>query len=359
MKRNKIKLAIGLVCASAFYLACGTTTSTSDSSGSITEAAVSAVGGAVNSTVSGGVVGLESLSTKNLEARATATCPIVGSFTGSECEASGNVITLTFPSGGCSYSGSGATWVGSTLLTATPSAYVAACSGFPSVTSSSPSALTRTFGGTLASGTTETNGSGTYTVALDTSDASNGSTAANFVNANGKHPTTGIGGWQYSVPSGQGGYTRTFVSAATPSTPLMHSLSIGIRLVEYVGATLTGKAAFDHTLSTYSSATTNTPLTVALTSSSRVANDDVHTVNGTLYLQHNLLKMTAQAVFTNVVHTIGSGCCFPTGGTVVTTFSGSVNNGLKETMAFTTNCGQANFTSVTGAKSTITLSHCL
>lgn len=202
MKLKKRNLVFGLVSAGAlvFLWSCEQNTATStDSSGSMTEAASSAVAGAVNSTVSAGVVGLESLVAKNLETRTNASCPTVANGEPT-CTPTDNVILLAFPIAGCSYSGTNTTWMGSTSLTAAPSSFAAACGHFPSVDGSAVTALTRTFGGTLASGTTETNALSTYTVALDTSDASNG-TVASFVNANGTNPTSGIGGWQYSVPS--------------------------------------------------------------------------------------------------------------------------------------------------------------
>lgn len=135
--------------------------------------------------------------------------------------------------------------------------------------------------------------------------------------------------------------------------------------MEYVGNTAIGKAAFDHTLSTYDSSGTNNPLTVAITSSGGTNN--IHTVSGKLFMQHNLASMTATATFSGVLHTIGgsSACCFPTSGTIVTSFTGGLNVGLQETMTFTSaTCasstpGLVQFIDVNGNSSTKTLTHCL
>ena len=133
-----------------------------------------------------------------------------------------------------------------------------------------------------------------------------------------------------------------------------HSLSIGIRLVEYAGATASGTAVFDHTLSTYDSSGTNHALTVTIAS----GRTTTHTVSGNLYLQHNLMKMTATAAFSSVVHTVGGGCCFPTSGSVTTTFSGGVNDGLSETMTFSSatctaaTLGEVAFTNINGTVGT-------
>lgn len=369
MKLEKRNVVFGLLSSAAIVLllSCEKNTVTStDSSGSMTEAATSAVAGAVNSTTSNGAVGLEALSrpspTPNL-------CPTVGWHTSPGCEAtSTNTLTMNLPAG-CQYVGTPQTWGGQTIL-AMQSGYSAACGQtFPTLgnTMGDTSTILRTYGGNIASTTptTETGGppgGALFTVILDTSDAGNAASGATFANANSKSPTTGIAGWGYNIPNGAGGYLRTF----QPTTPNTHLLSIGIRLVEFAGSGTSnaGPAIFDHTLSTYDSAQNNHPLNVVVgASGSNVTN----TVSGTLYLQHNLAMMTATSTLTGVLHTLGAGspCCFPTGGTIVTKFTGGLNDGLQETMTFSpTTCasatlGQVQFIDINGLSGTKTLTHCL
>jgi hypothetical protein len=75
--------------------------------------------------------------------------------------------------------------------------------------------------------------------------------------------------------------------------------------------------------------------------------------------------MTASSVFTNVMHDISLHCCYPTGGSVKTTFAGGANDGKFETATFSAatcalgTMGQVSFVDVNGTTSTKTLTHCL
>jgi hypothetical protein len=81
-------------------------------------------------------------------------------------------------------------------------------------------------------------------------------------------------------------------------------------------------------------------------------------VNGTVNVQHNLLKYTASASFDSVAY--GEiGCCFPTGGSVSTTFSKGSDAGKHETLSFSPICGDATLTTADGVTKEVTLAHCL
>jgi hypothetical protein len=80
--------------------------------------------------------------------------------------------------------------------------------------------------------------------------------------------------------------------------------------------------------------------------------------SGTVTVQHNLLKYTSTTTFTSV----GYGeplCCFPTSGSVSTTFSKGTNVGKTETLTFSSVCGEATLTDATGVTASITMQYCL
>ena len=80
-------------------------------------------------------------------------------------------------------------------------------------------------------------------------------------------------------------------------------------------------------------------------------------VNGAVTVQHNLAKYIATAKFNNVV--FGEpGCCFPTGGSVTTTFQNSASQST-ETLTFSSICGEATLTTASGSTVSITLLHCI
>jgi hypothetical protein len=103
---------------------------------------------------------------------------------------------------------------------------------------------------------------------------------------------------------------------------------------------------WDHTVSSGAGG-----LTVTGAGTSRV-------VNGSVTVQHNLAKYTAQASFDNVGYG-EAGCCFPTTGSVTTTFSSGSNAGKTESLAFSAICGAATLTKSDGKTVPIILQHCL
>jgi hypothetical protein len=343
---------------------CGSHTSGADTSGTTTELAAQTVGGAVSSTNADTIaMGDSNRNTTYAKlmrqispiseafAGAFGVCPtIIGGAGGGACSLNSDAITLTFPTDGCTYGGVlGPIWLGGTTVTVASPQSGFQCGGTYPELNSTDTSLKRTYLGALgANPTSVTNYSGTHTVVVDTSAP----TASTFESAATASPTSGTIGWDYSIPTGSG-YTRTFVSSTN------HELAIAVRLVGYEGSSTSGTLIFDHTLSTTNSAGTSSPLSIERSGSGLSATE---TVNGTLYLQHNLMKMTASSEFTNVEHEVG--CCYPISGSITTTFKGGSNDGLQETLSFSAatcelnTLGQATFTDVNGAVSTKTLDHC-
>ena len=78
--------------------------------------------------------------------------------------------------------------------------------------------------------------------------------------------------------------------------------------------------------------------------------------SGTVEVFHQLLKYKASNSFSNVRWGSAT-CCYPTSGTITTTFSGSII-GTPATTTFTASCGVATYVDTTGASSTVTLNQC-
>lgn len=86
--------------------------------------------------------------------------------------------------------------------------------------------------------------------------------------------------------------------------------------------------------------------------------DTRRVVNGSVTVQHNILKYTATASFNNVGYG-EAGCCFPTTGSVTTTFHNGADKNKSESLAFSAICGEATLTTAAGNVVPITLQHCL
>jgi hypothetical protein len=91
-------------------------------------------------------------------------------------------------------------------------------------------------------------------------------------------------------------------------------------------------------------------VTVTGTGTSRV-------VNGTVYVHHNILKLTTATTFTDVEYA-NADCCFPTGGSVTTTVVRGTGGNQSESLTFTAACGESVLTDSHGT-SALTLQHCL
>jgi hypothetical protein len=161
------------------------------------------------------------------------------------------------------------------------------------------------------------------------------------------HDTNGAGtGWDGAVnpaPS-DGGVVVTCGSSGCEEA---RSLVIhGSHLTGTVVLDGTDYKIWDHTVSTSSEG-----LQVTGSGAGRV-------VNGSVTVQHNLLKYTSVTTF----DAVGYGdmaCCFPTAGSVSTTFSNGTSKDKTETLTFSPACGQATLQTANGATDAITLQHCL
>jgi hypothetical protein len=95
----------------------------------------------------------------------------------------------------------------------------------------------------------------------------------------------------------------------------------------------------DHTISTTSN------LVITGTGASR------QITSGTIVLQHNLARYySTSTVATTLTHS--AGCCWPTGGTMTTTYTGKAGS-TTETVTFGPTCGKA-----TVGNATVTFTHC-
>jgi hypothetical protein len=92
-------------------------------------------------------------------------------------------------------------------------------------------------------------------------------------------------------------------------------------------------------------------LTVSISGTNR-------TVSGSVNVQHNILKYTATTSF-NAVGFSEPACCFPTTGSVSTTFVNGPHAGKSESLSFSSVCGEASLTTVNGKTIAVTLQHCL
>jgi hypothetical protein len=161
------------------------------------------------------------------------------------------------------------------------------------------------------------------------------------------HDTHGAGtGWDPSVTPAP---TSSGVEVSCGSTGCAESRTVvvaGSHLRGTVTIDGTSTKIWDHTVSTGPQG-----VTVTGHGSSRV-------VTGAVTVQHNLLKYTATATFDSVGFA-EVGCCFPTSGSVTTTFSDGPNTGKTETLTFSPICGEATLTTPSGSTGALTLQHCL
>ncbi|MGD0837605.1 MAG: hypothetical protein ABSB49_13265 [Polyangia bacterium] len=168
---------------------------------------------------------------------------------------------------------------------------------------------------------------------------------------------TGPSGETYAITHntmGAGsGWDATVVPAPSDGGVVMTCGSTGCaasRTLVINGSHLTGTIdslrAWDHTVSTSAAG-----ISVVGAGADRV-------VTGTVYVQHNLVHATSATVFDNVVYG-DTACCYPTGGSVTTTFLAGLDQGKSETLRFTLLCGEATLTRTNGATAALTLSQCL
>lgn len=156
------------------------------------------------------------------------------------------------------------------------------------------------------------------------------------------HNTNGEGtGWDTGVAVNNSGVALTCTNSDCTEQTLMINGS-------HFTAKLNSSTLWDHTINT------NTALTMTINS------DGSHTVNGTVTVQHNIAKMLSTTIFNNVNYG-GSGqdCCFPTSGSVTTTYTSGANAGKSETMTFSGDCGSATLKTTGGNTLAYPLIHCI
>lgn len=290
-----------LAAVSAAITACGKAT-TADSSANESSSEL-AVAGAVGGSGAGTNVGLNSLEPAlhpSLFARVQSfLTPISSAVARASCpyyiagstSCSSNAVTFTYDD--CSFGNSVATWTGSQTLQFG--------GGATCDTTTLPLTGSGTLTRNLAPGTVRFSPSG-LAVALDTQNAS---------------------GWYQQV---SGGFLITGVAGG-------HTVTIdGLHMVS---------AHWDHTLSTI------TPLQVTIDGSGNRT-----FVSGTAQIQHNLAKYVGSVVFNEVY--VPAGSCFPSSGSVTTTFTGSRSG--SETLQF--NGGSSATLTSNGQSTSVTLSHC-
>lgn|GEM_PF-1310711 len=313
----------------------GTTTTTVSDDSSASGAVASSVGGALSNSNSTGAVAFYDESSKNFRnsiiqkklwevfrgsfAEAATTCPTILTSSGSECSISGAKVDLTYSS--CTYGNGGATFNGTLELSASDSTSLS-CGTFPSNLANNVY-LQRQFvsaPGTPGTGT-RTNKRG-VTVNVDHQTANLGNFDNQTISAN--------------IGSGYGSQVQ-FDGAGKRK-------AVVIRQRLYV----TG--GFDHSV--------DGTLTVSADGTSR-------TVNGTVKVYHNKVKVVGTSTFTNLVYDKGS--CIPVSGTLSTSFAAGANVattiignqlvGKSESLEFI-GSNQANYIQADGTTSTVELTHC-
>lgn len=300
----KFILAIVAITISAALSGCSSSNNSGSSYDTTTaEVLGESIGGAANSSDNGGGAvslnmpnqnlplssKLKLLAQESLESKAFATsCSTAAALQGNgTCSSGAMTVTL----GGCT--GLVGTWNGTLTATFNPTSVCGTVSS-SGITGGTASGNTITF--TSPGGITLTTASN-YSVETDS-------------NSSG-----------YSA-SESGGIQITCGASGCGSNRSINILGIHRKLNGPAGALL-----FDHTLNT------PTALTVTGTGSSK------QIIAGTIQLQHNLLRFTASAQITQAL-TFSSGCCTPTGGQVITTFTSGTKSG-SETMTFGPSCGSA------------------
>jgi hypothetical protein len=257
-------------------------------------------------------------------ATAASSCATFETSQGSGCDASGATMWLSYSD--CTFAEGKAFWTGTQGLFMTSTADTASCGTFPNP--GSGGYLTRQVvsasGSTTPDLLTIKNSYGT-TAYVDDKTADLGNFDSQPI---GKLINNGYGS-QVSF-NGPGG--------SRDSITIAQRLMVSVLLDESVTGTL---------------------------SVSETVGSTQRTVSGSLTVYHNLLKVVGTSTFQNVVHT--DGCCYPSSGTISTTFSagshesptalGALLVGKTETLEITA-CGTGTLTSVNGSVQTVALTRC-
>jgi hypothetical protein len=164
---------------------------------------------------------------------------------------------------------------------------------------------------------------------------------------------TGPDGDSYAIDHDTHGAGTGWDSSVAPA-PTDDGVDLSATSLVVHGSHLTGTVTvngrstriWDHTVSTGAGG-----LAISGTGAAR-------TVSGSVIVQHNLAKVTSTTTFNDVGYA-DSLCCFPTTGSVSTTFDSGPDSGKTETLSFSRICGEATLTTVNGTNEDLTLEHCL
>lgn len=214
------------------------------------------------------------------------------------------------------------------------------------VVSGSSSYYTLTWGGcSLGTGTmsgtwTEVFNNGSCSMASNSNVITRTTTGAVFTGALGQTFTTDT----------NGGVTYDGTSMLSTGVILANAASgsdryVSINSIHRVLRGPGGAKWFDYFIST--------PTAITVTGARATNNRTVS--SGTLNIYHNMARYTASHSFSNVVWG-DSTCCYPTSGTITSTFTGAVTGST--TMTFSSTCGSASFTDTSSATSAVTLTQC-
>jgi len=156
------------------------------------------------------------------------------------------------------------------------------------------------------------------------------------------HNTNGQStGWDSSIAVSDAGVTVSCTNSGCTEQTLMINGS-------HITAKANSETYWDHTVST------NTGLNMTIN------NDGSHTVSGVVTVQQNLVKILSTTTFNNVNYGgTGEDCCFPTSGSVTTTYTNGPNAGKSETLTFSGSCGDATLTTTGGNSVAYPLIHCI
>jgi hypothetical protein len=146
----------------------------------------------------------------------------------------------------------------------------------------------------------------------------------------------------YATPK-TGGFTVLCQGAGGTAT-CGGQRQITIQGAHYAGES--GRATWDHTVST------DDALVIQGSGATR------QVLSGTVRVQHNKAQYTSVTTVTTTL-THSANCCFPTGGSVSTTFSGGPYDGKTETLTFGPTCGASTLTDTKQQATGLTLHHCL
>lgn len=114
----------------------------------------------------------------------------------------------------------------------------------------------------------------------------------------------------------------------------------------HLTGTIDGIRLWDHTVSTGAGGITVT------------GSGEGRLVSGSVTVQHNLAHVTSITTFNQVAYA-DNACCYPSSGSVTTTFASGPDRSKSETLVFSAVCGEATLTRADGSSQAVSLDECL